>query len=241
MNEMITSKTNSHVKEAMDYKDAKGNMFLVEGFHLVDMAVESGLVKEIYTSKSYQTSLPCYFLSPELIKKIAFSKNPEGIVALVNKKVPLPISSSRVLCLDGVSDPGNVGTLFRSALAFGFHDVLLINNCANPYNPRAISASQGAIFKLNIIEDKDQDNKLLKSLPSLGYQIVGTDLKSFLPLGEVKLNAESKLVVVLGNEARGVSHQILSLASFNVRIEMAGIDSLNVAMAGSIIMYKWRE
>lgn len=241
MNEqaMIVSKDNSKVKRAFSHKDGKGEKFLVEGYHLVEMALDSGAAEEIYSSKPYQCQIPFYLVSDDIIKKLASSKNPEGIVAICHKNPPKEIGGDRVLYLDEVSDPGNVGTLLRGALAFGFSDVILSKG-ATPYSSRALLASQGAIFTLNVIVSPD-GSSIISSLHNKGYFLVGTDLKSSLPLEEVQLEPDCKLCLFLGNEARGVSQDVLSKMDLNVRIEMEGIDSLNVAMAGSILMHKWRK
>jgi len=237
--EIITSKDNAKVKRAYSFKDGKGDFFLVEGFHLCEMALKSHDATEIFSINPYSCLLPHYLVSEEIIKKLATSKNPEGIVAICQKKKTKPLTSDRILFLDGVSDPGNIGTLLRGALAFGFKDVVIASG-ATPYSSRALLASQGAIFGLNVIESKDPLS-ILNSLHTSGYFLLGTDLKSSVPLSTMNLDNETKLCLILGNEARGVSHDVLAKMDASVRIEMGGIDSLNVAMAGSILMYKYQK
>mgnify|MGYP003309195658 CR=1 FL=1 len=135
---------------------------------------------------------------------------------------------NKVLFLDEISDPGNLGTLLRTALAFGYKDVILNGGCSQ-YNEKVLQATQGAIFKLNIVNNLD-----LKELKD--YEILATEIKGSTELSQVKVS--DKFVLVLGNEAHGVSQKILSLASKRIRIDINDIESLNVAIAGAIAMYK---
>ncbi len=233
--EEITSLANPKVKEALEYKDAKGDYFLSEGYHLAEVAVESNLATAIFSLKPYDCPCINYVTNDKIIKKLASTLNPEGIVTVSKKPEPKSISSDKVLFLDDVSDPGNVGTLLRTALAFGFRDVILLKG-ANPYKSKVIQASQGAIYKLNIVQRDDPS--ILKDLKKDGYTIIGTDLKSSIPLNS--LIKPKKFVLVLGNEARGVSKEVLNEGNENVRIEIDSIESLNVAMAGAILMYELR-
>lgn len=238
---IITSRSNPKVREFIEARDGKApGRFAVEGYHLVEMALSSGLAERIYSVKPFNGDVGSYEVSEDVMRKMAFSKNPEGIAAICRKKEQRPISSKRVLVLDGVSDPGNVGTLIRGASAFSFFDVILLNHCASPFSPRAVSASQGGIFLVNLIEGLSPE-EAVAALRKQGYIIMGTDLKSSKPLEETDVPEDKGLALILGNEARGVSAGLLSQSDVNVRISMSkDIDSLNVAMAGSIIMHRYR-
>lgn len=231
--ETISSKENPKIKFAAEQKEAKGEYFLSEGFHLAEMAVEANCAVSIFSLKPYPSPCDNYLVNEAIIKKLASSKNPEGIITLSKKLMAKPFSSKRILYLDEVSDPGNLGTLLRTALAFGYHDVILRKG-ASPFKAKAVAASQGAIYSLNVIEAEDLS--LLEELKKRGYRLIGTDLKSSIPLRSVQ-KAE-KIVLILGNEARGVSKEVLEKADQNIRIEMDDIDSLNVAIAGAIAMYE---
>ncbi|MCQ2797335.1 MAG: RNA methyltransferase [Bacilli bacterium] len=239
MSEIITSKDNKRIKEAASYLDGKGEYFLVEGFHLVEMAVESGLATTIFTLKEYKSNVQTYIVNDVVLKKLVTTKNPEGIVALCKKPTNGDVRGSKVLYLEEVGDPGNVGTLLRTALAFGYMDVYLSKGCAGVYTPKTLMASQGAIFKLNIIESKDIPVNDIKNLKNKGFYIMATDLKSSLPPSEIDV-AGKKFAIVLGNEARGVAKDIISVSDQAVRLEMSGIDSLNVGIAGGILMYLFK-
>jgi len=151
------------------------------------------------------------------------------VVAVCSMKKELPITGDKVLYLDNISDPGNLGTIFRSALAFGYKDIIL-DNTVSMYNEKVISSSQGAIFKLNIVNG---DISSLKKLNQ--YQIISTEIKGSILLDEIKPNP--KHILVLGNEAHGIKQEILNISSLRVRIPIQDIESLNVAIAGAICMY----
>ena len=238
MLEKITSLSNPKIKNVAKAIDAKGDYFVVEGFHMVEMALNKGVVESIFTlEKTMKTNVPQYLINEQILKKITFSKTPEGIVALCKKSLHTPIKNDHVLYLENVRDPGNLGTLLRSALAFHFYDVVLSNGCAEVYSPKVLMASQGAIFYLNVRQSGNTSSlDDLKELKNKGYHILGTDLASSTPLKS--LETPSKVALLLGNEGKGLSKEAIEFADQNVRIEMDGIDSLNVGVAGGIIMYE---
>jgi TrmH family RNA methyltransferase len=240
MNEIIVSKDNAKVKAAFKALDGKGELFVVEGFHLVEMALEAGAVEMIFSLRDYPCQVPVYRVNEAIIKKLASTPNPEGIIALCHKKPSKSPSDSRLLYLDEIADPGNVGTLLRTALSFGFTDVILSKGSAEGYANKVLLASQGAIFKLNLIESRQDPLSDIKALKGAGYFLLGTDLQSAIPLSSLALS-QGKIALILGNEARGVAKDILELSSARVRIEMGGIDSLNVGVAGGILMYALRK
>lgn len=232
----ITSKQNDKVKDAAKLFESsernKRQQFIVEGYHLLEMALENKCVLSVFTIKkilNLDSNIPQYLVSEDILKKLSSTKNPQGVVAICSMAKPSPIKGDKVLYLDGVADPGNMGTLFRTALAFGYKDIILDNTCSM-YNEKVISSSQGAIFKLNIVSGDISTLKALK-----GYEILATEIKGSIPLKEVKPN--NKHVLILGNEARGVSKDILDIAAKRIRIDIQDIESLNVGVAGAICMY----
>lgn len=232
----ITSKQNDRVKEAVKLFDSsernKRQQFIVEGYHLLEMAIDNKCVLSIFTIKeipNIDSNIPQYLVSEDILKKLSSTKNPQGVVAVCSMAKPLPVKGDKVLYLDGIADPGNMGTLFRTALAFGYKDIIL-DNTVSMYNDKVISSSQGAIFKLNIVSG---DISTLKSLKD--YEILATEIKGSIPLEEVK--PHNKHVLILGNEARGVRPEILEIAHKRIRIDIKEIESLNVGVAGAICMY----
>lgn len=244
MKEKITSRNNARIQKIVSLSKKSDAFFLVEGFHLVEMAISYGCAKEIYSLKKVypNANIQQFIISEPVLDKLTKSKTPEGVVAFCEKKEEGPfLKECPLLCLDDVQDPGNVGTLLRSALAFGYHDVLLSRKTANPYSYKALMASQGAIFGLNVHISKEDDLLPdLKKLSKDGYRLISTDLKKAIPLNDIKI-APLHFALILGNEGRGVDPRISQISDFRVRIEMEGIDSLNVGVAGGIIMYNFKE
>ena len=239
----ISSKQNTKIKEICKLISDKSyrkerNEFVIEGFHLLEMALEDKLVKAIFSLepiKNIDEKITNYIVSEDILKKISTQKNPQGVVAICSMRKEKEISHNNVLYLDGVSDPGNLGTLLRTALAFSFKDVILSKGSVSLYNEKTISSSQGAIFRLNIISGDEQN---LIDLKEKGYKILATEIKGSVELKNIKKS--DKQVLILGNEAHGVNEKILNLADERIRIDINEIESLNVAICGAIMMHYLR-
>ena len=235
----ITSKQNERIKYFNQLKDSsfrnKENLFMVEGFHLVDMAIEKGCVKTLISLSPYKEELndiEQIIVTEEILEKLSSTKTPQGIIAICKMDSFInEVLGDKVLYLDDIQDPGNLGTIIRTALAFSFKDIILSSHCCSIYNPKVIAASQGAIFFINFING-NIDN--LIELKEKGYQIVVTNLRNSVPLSSY--HPENKQIIVLGNEGKGVCEEIINLASINVRINIQNIDSLNVGIAAGIMM-----
>ena len=239
----ISSKQNTKIKEIgklisdNSYRKERKE-FVIEGFHLLEMALEDKLVKAIFSLeplKNIDEKITNYIVSEDILKKISTQKNPQGVVAICSMRKEKEISHNNVLYLDGVSDPGNLGTLLRTALAFSFKDVILSKGSVSLYNEKTISSSQGAIFRLNIISGDEQN---LINLKEKGYKILATEIKGSVELKNIKKS--DKQVLILGNEAHGVNEKILNLADERIRIDINEIESLNVAICGAIMMHYLR-
>ena len=237
----ISSKQNTKVKYCLKlhqqaFRDEE-QKFLVEGEHLLEMALQNNSVLEVFTLKE-RNDLPKninqYIVNEEILRKIAFTMNPQSVVAVCKMSSEKPVQSDRILYLDDVSDPGNLGTILRTALAFGYNDILLSQNCCSVYNEKAIQASQGALFTLNIHQNFDK-----KKLQQIGYQIVATEVKGSVGLDLFKPNR--KHILILGNESRGVSRELLDISNARVRIDIKNIESLNVGVAGGIVMHQFAK
>ncbi len=139
--------------------------------------------------------------------------------------------SKHILILDGIQDPGNMGTLMRSACAFGFETIFIGEGSVDIYNDKVIRSSQGAIFKLNFLFGNPKE--FIQSLK--GYQVYGTNVIKGISLEQIE--KEEYVAVVLGNEGNGISKEVFSIIDKNIYIPMKNTESLNVAIAGSIIMY----
>ena len=231
----ITSKANPRIKEVCKIKDhPSAELFLIESKHLCDMAFEAGCLLETFSLET-----PSYphikntLVNKEVLEKLAFSPSPSGIVGLA-KSPSLKPKREKVLILDRVQDPGNVGTICRSALSFGYDQVYFTKGCASCFGYKAIASSQGAIFRLSLIDGQDGET-LIRSLREEGYEVIASSLRGATPLKEFK--HKNPFALILGNEGQGIEEKLLALSSSKVKIEMEGIDSLNVGVAAGILMY----
>ncbi len=232
----ITSKSNARVKEVCGLKlEPSPESFLIEGKHLCDMAFEAGCLLETFSVEDNPyKGIPQTLVSENVLVKLAYSPSPSGVVGIA-KRPSLEASTGSALVLDRVQDPGNVGTLLRSALAFGYKTVYLLPGCANPYSGKVVAASQGAIFSLDIRLCED-GLETIESLKRDGFCVVSSALRNAVPLKEASF-PNKPLALVLGNEGKGISPEILDASDLTVFIEMSGIESLNVGVAGGILMY----
>lgn len=231
---MITSKDNVKIKYVNKLKQKKfrdkESKFLIFGEHLIEEAQNTNQDLEVYTTNPEKDGI---LISEPLMKQISFLDNPKDIFAVVNKLDNRPYSK-RILMLDDVQDPTNVGALIRSAVGFGFETIIASNKSADFYNEKVISASQGAIFHANLV--RSDLVKEIEKLKKNNYQIIGS-----FPLGGKdlnKFNAKEKFVLILGNEGSGIKKEVESMLDEKVKIETTKIESLNVSVAGAILMYK---
>lgn len=240
MKNTITSLDNQFVKNAAGLKTEKhrreANLFLVEGMHLVEMACEKKRLRTLIVTEGYAhrfRDVETYTVSEAVYKKISSQTTPQGIMGICAMTEGSEDFGDKVLYLDAVGDPGNMGTILRTALAFGYLDVILSPECVSLYNEKVISSSQGAIFGLNIIE---KDETILKEMKKRGYTVYITSLGENAVFLD-KTVFDSKRVIVLGNEARGVGEKVRQYKDRVIKIAIDGIESLNVAVAGAIVMY----
>ena len=237
---LITGVNNEHIKELIKLKDKKyrdkTNKFMVEGEHLVLEAYKSGLVLELILQENttFPLDIKTTYVTSEIIKKISTLETPPQVMAVVKKKEDGAIGE-KVLILDNIQDPGNLGTMVRSALAFDIDTIILSETSVDLYNPKVIRATQGMLFHLNIIRTSLEP--LISKLKDAGYKIIGTKVTSGHDVKEAKIY--SHFALVLGNEGSGISDNILDLCDEYLYIKMNDkVESLNVAVAASILMYE---
>ena len=247
---LIESNNNPKFKKWAKLKQKKYRYqsleYIVEGEHLVLEAIKMNVVKEVlvkegttlHLNEYYHAVSNIYLLKENLFDQIASTETPQPIMAVCEMKTMNIKNQHRLLLLDRVQDPGNLGTLLRSAVAFGFDGVILGDGCVDLYNEKVIRSTQGAIFKLPILNQNLEE--AVTSLKEQGVRIYGTSLQNGRPLNEIE--ETMKMAFILGNEGSGVSKELLSLTDGNIFIEMSeNIESLNVSIAGSIIMYRFRQ
>ncbi len=232
---MITSLSNSKVKEWTKLKDKKyrdeTNTFLVESEHLVDEALKKGVVKELISLENpkYQDAI---IVSYEVMKKITNQVTPPNVCAVCNKLKSDEVKESALL-LDDISDPGNLGTIIRSAVAFGFKNIILSLHSVDVYNPKVIRSSEGMIFHVNIIY-----SDLIDFINNHSFlTIYGTSVINGKKLSDLKFNKQ--VGIIIGNEGRGMSEDLKYFCKDLIYIPMnKTCESLNAGVSASIIMYE---
>lgn len=240
MIKIIDSRTNPYIKYVEKLKNTsfskEERKFLVENPHLIEMAkghIDTILATEKLDETIYNNQV---IINEIVYQKISQNKSTRNLLAVCNFIDEKPLENRNLIYLDNVQDPGNVGTIIRSALAFNFTDLALSKDSAYKYSFKTIQSSQGAIFKTNIL---DGDIELLKKLKKEGYILIATTLSDkSTSLNKFNFNEISKYVIILGNEGRGISKEILSLSDIHIKIDINGIDSLNVGVAAGVIMYQ---
>lgn len=228
---MITSTDNKRIKELAKlqirkYRN-KDTRFLVEGFHLVEEARKAGLLIEVFTTDE---SIEGTLVTKEVIKKLSSTETPQPVVGLVNK-IHNKELGDRVLVLNNIQDPGNVGTLIRSASAFGFSGVLIQG--VDFYNSKCVRSSQGALFHLPIIQTLDVRSHFK------GYEVIGAVLDLEASIYNEVIPSD-KFMLVLGNEGQGIELDVIEMLDKKVYIPI-NFESLNVASAGAILLNEYKK
>ncbi len=226
----ITSINNKLIKDIVKLHQKKHrdstNHFLMEGYHLYEEAQSYGTIKYVFTTDDSIKGENVVYVTEQVLEKLAQTKSPQGVLVVCEKLKEKKLTD-RVLILNKVQDPGNVGTLLRSALGFGFNTVVLDNTC-DLYNDKVLRSAQGNIFRLNIVFSDTV--KFMESHPE--YLYYGTAMNG----EDINFITGKKLALILGNEGSGVSKDILSKTHKNISIKTS-VESLNVGVAGSIIMH----
>ncbi|QCZ36931.1 TrmH family RNA methyltransferase [Mycoplasma nasistruthionis] len=232
----ILSKNNQKIKDIIKLKDKKyrdkSKLFLVEGYHLVNEAKEKGILVEtleLIDKNKFDNSIQ---VSPEILASLTDTKTPQGIVGVCKISENNSDIGSKVLVLDNLQDPGNVGTIIRTAKAFGFNDIIISN--FDYFNPKVIRSSQGAFFKTNLYKTNNTRHELI-NLKSQGYTIYSTILNTNAKQLNSVVVDDKKLVIVVGNEGNGISKEVQEVSDFGLYIPIE-FESLNVAVATGIVL-----
>jgi len=248
------------LKELAKLKTKKGRKtqrrFLIEGLHLSEEIANSNWETEsvLFTSsfqgspagkkllqKFERKNIKTISVKSEVAKKLSDTVTPQGIICVVKiKKFSLDKLCSKgpniILALDGIRDPGNVGTLIRTADAFRIDGVILSSDTAELYNPKVVRSTMGSIFHLPIFDEIDLE-KAIPRLKKHNFRIFGTDVKEGKNLD--KLNYSEKICLLIGSEAKGLNKKLLNLSDTIIRIPTYGkVESLNASVAGGILLYE---
>lgn len=259
----ITSKSNPKIVRTAKYADKKhrdqDRVFVCEGIKLLEEAILAGArIREIYLEESAVArwsdrltelisqlpSVECFSVSKELYSKISTESAPQGILAVVEKTDNVVRSSQveiaseeTVMLFESVRDPGNMGTLIRTAAAFGFDRLILSADCADVFNPKVLRGAMGAVFKVRI----DYCDSFVREVEYLNR--CGRRTLAALPKEQAMVAGRSQLsssdCVVIGNEGHGLSEDVIRACSGAIYIPMKeNTESLNAAIASSILMWE---
>lgn len=235
---ILTSRNNPLVKETAALKEKKGRreqgLFLVEGEKMVSECLKSGMeaerifVSECYTGKTEESFVR---VSDEVFRFMSDEKTPQGILCRVKiPRLPLSFPKKSCLILDGISDPGNMGTIIRTANAAGYEELYLAE-CTDPYSPKSVRASMSGIFFTKLYSGtREEILSALSGVPILAADMDGENIFSFSP--------PEKFALAIGNEANGISEEVFRSAEYTLRIPMESVqESLNAGVAAGIAMY----
>ncbi len=250
----ITSTSNETIKYFISLNDKKTRMnakrFIVEGYHLVNEASKTNLLEAIISTDEKElkkiNNVRRYLVNDAIINKIATTKNPQnilGIVKMLDHNITnlLPIikgNKTKLIMLDDVNDPGNLGTIIRTAAGLGYDGIIMSPNTVDLYNEKVIRSTQGVMFKIPIIKANLQE--VIKLLKKEKVFCIGTALTNAKDVKHI--TKKDKFAICLGNEAKGISKEVLDNMDENVKIAMNNdVESLNVSIAAGIIMYEMME
>lgn len=253
----INSINNPLVKQVNSLKTRKGrwanSMYLVEGYRMILEAIrEGGLITKLIINSdlfeapetellrsNLETQTDVIKVSEKLFSRITAMDSPQGVIAIIKMKIKtireLP-DKGRFLFLDGIQDPGNCGTIIRSADAFGFNGLIIGPGTVDPFNPKSVQASMGSILRSSLYFAHEGAPEL-EVLRKKGFKVASTSMEGSVELKEYEFSDSD--IVVIGNEGSGVSKEIFDICEHKISIPMPGkAESLNAGVAASLIMYE---
>ena len=255
--QIITSKDNELIKHVRKLKDKKYrdeyNEYVVEGIKIVEEAVKENVkIKQIIicndTTKTYEipthimleiAKYECIYVTDKIFNLITQVTNPQGIMAIIEKnseKNQIDYTQDIILVLDDVQDPGNLGTILRTADSIGLNQIVVSKGTADAFNSKVIRSTMGAIFRIKIIETQDLI-RTIKEMKKHHFKLMVTSLQTENSIYDINFN---KKIIVIGNEANGVSKEIQDMADEKAKIPMLGrTESLNASVAAGIVMYEY--
>ncbi len=255
--QVISSKENELIKHIKKLKDKKerdlSNEYIIEGIKLIQEAIqEKAKIKQIIICEECEKAeaIPkeimyeiaryeCIYITKKLYNYLTEVKTPQGILAVIEKESNeknIDYTQEIIVALDGIQDPGNLGTILRTVDSIGLTQILVSKDTADSYNPKVVRSTMGAIFRVKVIECEDLE-KTLKEIKKHKFEIVVTSLQTKNSIYDIDYN---KKVIVIGNEANGVQEKIQQLADKKVKIPMLGkTESLNASVATGIILYEY--
>lgn len=235
---IISSITNNKIKELSKLNTKKGRkenkMFIVEGEHLVNEALKNNLLVSVYAKSEYGYKNET-IVTDAVMKKLTNLDSTPNIIGICKIKDDYTIKGNNILILDNIQDPGNLGTIIRSAVAFNIDTIVLSKDTVDVYNEKVLRATQGMIFNINIIIKNL--NEIIPKLKDAGYKIYSTNVVNGTNIKDVSFS--SKCAIIMGNEGNGVKREIQDLSDEYIYIKMNDkCESLNVGVATGIILHE---
>ena len=241
----INSISNNRIKEILKlhqkkYRDELG-LFIVEGFKAVEELIENNIdIKEIYAIKAFDTEkYTVKIIDESTMKKISTTSSTCEILAVAKKKeynINDFIKKNKLILLDSISDPGNLGTIIRSASAFGIDGIILYKDCVDMYSSKVIRSAAGNFFKIPIIiiKNTEEIKNNFKDFNKIATALYEKNTNSIEECKNIK-----KYIIMFGSEANGLSSELIKLANKNIILKMNNnVESLNLSVSASIIMYE---
>ncbi len=237
---LYTSIENKKIKEIKKLTNKKyrkeTGLFIIESEHLIKEAYKNGYLKELILleNTNYKLNIETNYVTEKVMKYITELDTIPNMIGICNKLKEKELGN-KILILDGIQDPGNLGTIIRSSVAFHIDTIVLGQNTVDLYNTKVLRASEGMIFNINIIEKKLTE--FILKLKTMKYQIIGTKVTNGKDIKN--LEKRKKTCIIMGNEGNGISNEILNLCDDYIYIKMnSNCESLNVGVATSIILYE---
>ena len=222
------------------YRDELG-LFIVEGIKAVEELIKNNIdIKEIYSLKAFETEkYTVKTIDESIMKKISTTSSTCEILAVAKKKeykINDFIKKNKLILLDSISDPGNLGTIIRSAAAFGIEGIILYKDCVDMYSSKVIRSAAGNFFKIPviIIKDTEEIKGNFKNFEKIATALYEKNTNSIQDCKNIK-----KYIIMFGSEANGLSNELIKISDKNIRLEMKNnVESLNLSVSASIIMYE---
>ena len=238
--ENITSVNNNHIKELCKLKEKKyrdsTNTYLIEGEHLIYEAYKEGILLEVLPliGEDFSMDSRITFISRDVMKKLSSTDSIPNVIGVCKKKEEKEVGN-KILILEDIQDPGNLGTIIRSSLAFGIDTIVLSPKTVDLYNSKVVRSTQGMMFHINIIVR--ELIPFIKELKKDNYVIYGTKVDNGINVKDIE--KKDKYALIIGNEGNGMSSNVESLCDKNLYIDMdKRVESLNASVAASILLYE---
>lgn len=255
--QVISSKDNDLIKHIKKLKDKKyrdeSNEYIIEGVKLIEEAVkENAKIKKILicedTTRTYEiptyimyeiAKYECIYVTNKIFALITQVTNPQGIMAVIEKKAietQIDYTQDIIVALDDVQDPGNLGTILRTVDSVGLNQIIVSKGTADAFNSKVVRSTMGAIFRIKIIEVENLA-QAIKEMRRHRFKLMVTSLQTENSIYDINFN---KKIIVIGNEANGVSKEIQEMADEKAKIPMLGnTESLNASVAAGVVLYEY--